>query len=474
MATVITSECINCGACEPECPNTAIYQGGVEWQAPDGAMHPAISNDIFYIVPEKCTECVGFHDHEACAAVCPVDCCVPDPNIPETHDVLLARARALHPTEAIPDDAPSRFKKEGADAPKANGHDAVAAAAAAPAPAPAAKPVAAPAAKPAAAAAPQRVVGMRGRVEKAVPRPAAVARPVPSFAGELPIDFEKLLAELGPSRRRTSSRLGSVGFALLAVGQGILGALPAGSKQRIAATVNDRRFFDPALATAGNVFLNLLLYPIVSLGFAVATRRVDLFTLAVHPWIFLGLTIAALEAGFRLRESFFRGAPLAETPLRGAIYGPLLLPVGGIVRWLAGTRGAKSTVGFDGFSAGRQVFDEKLERERRYGSVYQLEDRDDAYILRVEFPRVLPPSTLADELGLAREMPDYEYQLSLRDSTFVVHGRVTDAQVRRLTAVAPAFPSEFTTRVSLRDPVSGFRHRYQDKTLEVILPKAAG
>ena len=41
MATMITTECINCGACEPECPNTAIYQGGVEWQAPDGAMHAA-------------------------------------------------------------------------------------------------------------------------------------------------------------------------------------------------------------------------------------------------------------------------------------------------------------------------------------------------------------------------------------------------------------------------------------------------
>ena len=73
MATVITSECINCGACEPECPNTAIYQGGVEWDF-NGAKHAAISADIFYIVPDKCTECVGFFDHEACAAVCPVDC----------------------------------------------------------------------------------------------------------------------------------------------------------------------------------------------------------------------------------------------------------------------------------------------------------------------------------------------------------------------------------------------------------------
>ncbi len=141
MATVITSECINCGACEPECPNTAIYQGGVEWEH-NGATHPAIAQDIFYIVPEKCTECVGFHDQEACAAVCPVDCCVPDPNIPETEDVLIARARTLHPEQEFPAEFPSRFRKEGAapapaavavEAPAANG-----AAAGAPTPAPAA------------------------------------------------------------------------------------------------------------------------------------------------------------------------------------------------------------------------------------------------------------------------------------------------------------------------------------------------
>ena len=144
MATMITAECINCGACEPECPNTAIYQGGVQWQAPDGSMHDALSNDIFYIVPEKCTECVGFHDHEACAAVCPVDCCVPNPDIPETHDVLLVRARALHPGETIPDDAPSRFKKEGSTGTPAAP---VAAKSAAPTPVAAPAPAAAPAAE---------------------------------------------------------------------------------------------------------------------------------------------------------------------------------------------------------------------------------------------------------------------------------------------------------------------------------------
>src|ERR1700676_1621320 len=171
MATTITSECINCGACEPECPNTAIYAGGVPWEL-NGATSPAIAQDIYYIVPSKCTECVGFHDHEACAAVCPVDCCIPDPANLETEGVLLARARELHPVTTFPDDAPSRFRKEagGAEAPaataggeaKANGATAAATAPAAAKPAPAA---AAPAPKPAApaptvAAAPVAAAGL--------------------------------------------------------------------------------------------------------------------------------------------------------------------------------------------------------------------------------------------------------------------------------------------------------------------------
>src|SRR5690349_16709672 len=140
MATIITSECINCGACEPECPNTAIYAGGVDWEL-DGATSPPIAQDIFYIVPSKCTECVGFYDHEACAAVCPVDCCVPDPNNPETEQVLLTRAQALHPEQTFGADIPSRFRKEGsggstAEAAPANG--VAPAAADGPAPAPAA------------------------------------------------------------------------------------------------------------------------------------------------------------------------------------------------------------------------------------------------------------------------------------------------------------------------------------------------
>lgn len=114
MAIIITDECINCGACEPECPNNAIYEGGIEWAISDGntvkgdykleegkvvdadkQMEP-IDDDIYYIVPDKCTECVGFHEEPQCAAVCPVDCCVPDPDRDETEDELLTKKSRLH------------------------------------------------------------------------------------------------------------------------------------------------------------------------------------------------------------------------------------------------------------------------------------------------------------------------------------------------------------------------------------------
>ncbi|MEY3249374.1 MAG: hypothetical protein RL742_1417 [Bacteroidota bacterium] len=114
MAIMITDECINCGACEPECPNNAIYEGGVEWAISDGskvkgsytledgrevdadAKNDPVSDDYYYIVPDKCTECVGFHEEPQCAAVCPVDCCVPDPDHVESQEILLERKSRLH------------------------------------------------------------------------------------------------------------------------------------------------------------------------------------------------------------------------------------------------------------------------------------------------------------------------------------------------------------------------------------------
>ena len=114
MAIKITDVCINCGACEPECPNGAIYANGDNWKLSDktevhgqytlmngsvidaDGSQPAVSGDYFYILTDKCTECKGFHDEPQCASVCPVDCCVADMDHVESEESLLAKKAKLH------------------------------------------------------------------------------------------------------------------------------------------------------------------------------------------------------------------------------------------------------------------------------------------------------------------------------------------------------------------------------------------
>ncbi len=114
MAIIITDECINCGACEPECPNNAIYEAAEDWKYSDGtalegyivlpngnkvnadAAQEPFEDDFYFIVTDKCTECQGFHTEPQCAAVCPVDCCVPDEENTEDEEILLAKQRFLH------------------------------------------------------------------------------------------------------------------------------------------------------------------------------------------------------------------------------------------------------------------------------------------------------------------------------------------------------------------------------------------
>ena len=114
MAIKITDECINCGACEQECPNNAIYEASEDWKYSDGTtlsgrvvfqngttadadnLNEPIDDEVFFIVTDKCTECKGFHDEPQCAAVCPVDCCVPDEENEESDEQLLSKQNFLH------------------------------------------------------------------------------------------------------------------------------------------------------------------------------------------------------------------------------------------------------------------------------------------------------------------------------------------------------------------------------------------
>ncbi|GMT42010.1 MAG: 4Fe-4S ferredoxin [bacterium] len=79
MALLINDECVNCGVCEPECPNSAITEG----------------EDLYDIDVSKCTECIGHYDEPQCIEVCPVDCIVKDPENEESKDQLQEKYEKL-------------------------------------------------------------------------------------------------------------------------------------------------------------------------------------------------------------------------------------------------------------------------------------------------------------------------------------------------------------------------------------------
>ena len=58
MALYINEDCINCGACEPECPTESIIEG----------------EEIYEINPDTCLECEGHFDEPVCIVLCPVEC----------------------------------------------------------------------------------------------------------------------------------------------------------------------------------------------------------------------------------------------------------------------------------------------------------------------------------------------------------------------------------------------------------------
>ncbi|MGJ0481843.1 YfhL family 4Fe-4S dicluster ferredoxin [Pantoea agglomerans] len=81
MALLITSRCINCDMCEPECPNQAISLGDA----------------IYEIDVSRCTECVGHYEVPTCQRVCPIDnTIITDPQHAESRDALWEKFVLLH------------------------------------------------------------------------------------------------------------------------------------------------------------------------------------------------------------------------------------------------------------------------------------------------------------------------------------------------------------------------------------------
>jgi len=60
MAIKILDNCINCAACEEECPSDAIHRG----------------DEIYVVDPGACTMCKDEYPSPKCVEVCPIEDCI--------------------------------------------------------------------------------------------------------------------------------------------------------------------------------------------------------------------------------------------------------------------------------------------------------------------------------------------------------------------------------------------------------------
>jgi len=411
MTTKITEECINCGACESECPNVAIYAGTVEyeWQ---GVKRRALSDDFYYIVPEKCTECVGFFEREACAAACPVDCCIADPECSESEDVLIARARGLHPDKEFAREVPSRFRKAERS-----------------------EPLPARSSNPAATSA--AVVSTAGLAERgavgAASEPVSAAGAIAESVVEAPL----VTAAAAAAAAAPAACAFVPAPALAAV---VVASPPARAVAAPTPTPKPPGASPPSRA------------PVESKSDAADGGSVPVR----HSW----------RVGGTYDFEKLRDAVRASSTAQGSLLGRLARRFGRV-----GGRGNGSP-GFDGFTSA--AFESKRERERRYGEVYRVEEHPGGYYVRMELPRTVPPSAAKARLGIGDEMPDYDLDVSLLAPELTISGHVADRDLRALCGISSAFPPDFRTSIALNGKLSEVGYRYSDKVLEVVVSKHDG
>jgi hypothetical protein len=128
-------------------------------------------------------------------------------------------------------------------------------------------------------------------------------------------------------------------------------------------------------------------------------------------------------------------------------------------------------VAFDGYQG--EQHDNKLERDRRYGTVYTVTEYENAYLVRLELPRKTPSSSLKQVWHLGEAKPEYDFIIELSHNALSIRGRLHGEALRRLAYVSPSFPSGFLTRIEFAEPVTRIIHRLRESVIEVIAFKTA-
>ncbi len=118
----------------------------------------------------------------------------------------------------------------------------------------------------------------------------------------------------------------------------------------------------------------------------------------------------------------------------------------------------------------RGVEEDALERDRRYGRDYTVEEKDGFIHVAYHFPTRVPAVQNRFRYGLPEQMPLYRHHVQLQGKTLLVAGWLTDPKVRTLCHTSRSFPAQFVTTLDFQREIVGSASRYDAHgRLEVVL-----
>jgi len=118
----------------------------------------------------------------------------------------------------------------------------------------------------------------------------------------------------------------------------------------------------------------------------------------------------------------------------------------------------------------RGVEEDVVERDRRYGRDYTIEEREGHVFVAYNFPTKVPAVQNRFKFGLPEKMPLYRSHVQLTGKTLLVAGWLTEPKVRSLCHTSKSFPSQFITTLDFTQDIIGMATRYDAHArLEVAL-----
>ena len=289
-------------------------------------------------------------------------------------------------------------------------------------------------------------------------------------------------------------------FGLITMlGQPFLGAFSAKFKTQLEEMAGNTHVFSSAISTGINSLINLILYPLVLFFIAVKQGGGSYFTSMGNLMIFFGIVIAIAEGIFRFKDELTSTPDDEQARYGASFYG--WIPSLFATPLLKGMRSAlvkapatpRTTMPGAVQTGGVIYSDDIKERYRRYGMVNRVLELADHYRIEIEFPRWVPDSAAKDTYDLPDRMPDYAYEVYLSSpyapGATTVHESVVTVQTQlprddknpklladqrfeKVVGRTSSFPDGFRNIFPIPGQPEDFYAKYQNRMLEIVVPKA--